>query len=601
VTAREAPFPWDVRRVLSWIFAGRLVVAVSVYGAAFLIGDDWLYRPSGFTDVSVRVLSAGVLVAAAVVTAWGDWRSRRREPGPALVRSQAAFDVLLVAGAVLLTGGSESVFPPLFYVALVSGYGIITSLGTGALIAAGSAVSYLAVILVAYPEQLGLAVTLQTVIFAGVALISGMIGGRLRQMDRKLSSLESELDRLRVGTSDILRTIDAAVMTVDEEGRAVYLNPAASRLFDLDPAEWIGRPILECLERRTPAVAEILAETLELDAPVRGREVEVPTGEPTPLPYSITTARLERESGPMLATLVMQDLRLARQLEELHLRASRLGVVAELSASLAHEIKNPLASIRSAVEQIADPTSEAEDRETLGALVIREADRLSRLLGEFNDFARVNIAAREPIDLRRVIGEAVEVVAQAPEAQDRARFEVHVDDGLDDLWGDPDLVHRTLTNLMLNAVQVSDPESTVTVRILADALSPEFAPGGIGAWMPVRIRVIDDGPGIAPEDIGRIFDPFYTRRRGGSGMGLAIAHRAIQAHGGALLVSSTLGNGATFVVILPRREPKRRKRFEEEGGEDRLASAAVQDPRLDRSRAADDRGTLDGRADRLNQ
>jgi len=295
---------------------------------------------------------------------------------------------------------------------------------------------------------------------------------------------------------------------------------------------------------------------------------------------------------------VLQDLRLSRQLEELNIRANRLGVVAELSASLAHEIKNPLASIRSAVEQIGDPESEPADRETLTRLVIREADRLSRLLGEFNDFARVNVAERKPIDLRRVVREAVEMVAQRPEAHDRARFDVEIDDGLDDLWGDPDLVHRTLTNLMLNAVQVSDQESSVTVRIIADALSPDVAPVGIGAWMPVRVRVIDDGPGIQPEDLGRIFDPFYTRRQGGSGMGLAIAHRAIQAHGGALLVSSTPGNGATFVVILPRREPKARKSFESAGGEDRLVE---RDPGglAPRTAHPDESAALDGMADRL--
>ncbi|MFV1986412.1 MAG: nitrogen regulation protein NR(II) [Gemmatimonadota bacterium] len=581
---------YDVRSVLYFVYAGRLVVGLAVYGAALLIGEDWLYRPPGFTTVSVRALSVGVLLAVVLTTAWGYWFSHQRseEPGTRFKQSQAAFDVLLVTGVVLLTGGSESVFPPLLYIALVTAYALITPLGTAALVAAVSAIAYLTAIAFAYPEQLGVGVLLQTAIFGGVAAASGIVGGRLRQMGRHLSNVESELDRLRLGTADILRTIDAAVVTVDAEGRAAYLNPAAARLLELDVEEWVGQRIIEHIERRAPGIAEVLNETFELDRPVRGREIELSADDPGTLPYSVTTALLERDGEPTLATVVLQDLRLARQLEELNIRASRLGVVAELSASLAHEIKNPLASIRSAVEQIADPTSDPEDRETLGRLVIREADRLSRLLGEFNDFARVHIAERTLIDLRRVVSEAIEVVSQTPEAQDRAQFDVDIGDGLDDLWGDPDLVHRTLTNLMLNAVQVSDPESSVTVRILVDSLSPDVAPPGIGAWLPVRIRVIDDGPGIEPEDIGRIFDPFYTRRQGGSGMGLAIAHRAVQAHGGALLVSSTPGNGATFVVILPRREPKRRKAFAEGGGEELLGV-----------RSESDSGSPDTMADRL--
>jgi two-component system sensor histidine kinase PilS (NtrC family) len=598
VTDAAAARSYDIRRVLYLIYAGRLVIALSVFGAALVIGEGWLYRPSRFTDVSVQALAVATLLSAALITAGGYWYSHQRVelPGGPFILGQAVFDVLLVTGAVLLTGGSESVFPPLLYIALVTGYALITPLARATLIAVACAIAYLTVIGLVHPEQMGPGVFLQTGIFCAVAVISGLIGGQLRRVGRHLTRVEMELERLKVRTADILRTIDAAVITVDEEGRAVYLNPAAARILEIDEEEWVGRPIIDVLETRAPGIAEVLSETLELDEPVRGREIELSADEPTPMPYSVTTALLEREDGPTLASVVLQDLRLARQLEELNIRASRLGVVAELSASLAHEIKNPLASIRSAVEQIGDPDSDEEDRGTLSRLVIREADRLSRLLGEFNDFARVNVAQRKPIDLAQVIREAVEVVAQRPEAHDRATFDVLVGDGLDDLWGDPDLVHRTLTNLMLNAVQVSDPESQVTVRIVADALSPEAAPTGIGIWLPVRIRVIDDGPGIQPEDIGRIFDPFYTRRQGGSGMGLAIAHRAIQAHGGALLVTSTPGEGATFVVILPRREPKRRKRFAERGGEAR-ARKFQRDPAY--AGSPDDAPALDGSADRL--
>jgi len=601
--AREpAPTPpraYDHEQVLQWIYAGRMVVALAVYGSAMVIGQDWQYTPGGMGGLSVRSLAIIVLVASALVTAWAYWRTRDEpgEPSTAFMQGQAAFDILLVSGAVLLTGGRDSVFPPLLYIALVSGYAVISPLASGVLIALATAVAYLGVIGLGYPEQLGAAVFIQIAIFTVVAVVSGVIGGQLRQVGQRLSSLERELKRLRVGTADILRTIDAAVLTVDSEGRAIYLNPAAAALFRFDPDVWIGRSIFEELGTRADGVRAALVETIEGGDGVRAREVEVHDPEAGVLPHSVSTALLARDGDPPLVTAVLQDLRMARQLEELHLRASRLGVVAELSASLAHEIKNPLASIRSAVEQIADPTTDDEDRAMLGRLVVREADRLSRLLAEFNDFARVDVAERCLIDLRRVVREAVELVAQRPEAHGRATFEVEISDGLDDLWGDPDLVHRTLTNLLLNAVQVGDPEKSVTVRVVADALSPSVAPAMLASGMPVRIRVIDDGPGIQPDDIGRIFDPFYTRRQGGSGMGLAIAHRAIQAHGGALLVSSRPGRGATFVVILPRRLPSARKTFESLGGEERAAALPDRDDAA--SRPAGSSAALDGFEDRL--
>ncbi len=588
----------DARRnqVLYWIYAGRLTVALSIYGVALFLGEEPAL-PDWLSGVDARPLALGTLLTMVVFTSVSYWWSHRKRKNASerFLYVQASLDVLLVSGIIFLTGGSDSVFPPLLYIALVSGYALIMTVSAGILIAILTGACYLGVVAFAYPEQLGLAVVLQTLIFTLVALVSGLIGGRLRQVGDRLSSLEGELHRLRFGTSDILRTIEAAVITTDENGRAVYLNPAAARLFDLDPDEWIGQPVWEALSRRAPGIVESLEDTLELREPVRAREIEVDSPDENAIPFSASTALLEREGAPTLATVVLQDLRMARQLEELHLRASRLEVVAELAASLAHEIKNPLAAVRSAIEQIANPEASTEDRTTLSALVVRETDRLSRLLSEFNDFARVNVSERKPIQLDQIIGEAVAIVAQSPEAHERATFEVEVAAGLDDLWGDPDLVHRTLTNLLLNAVQVSDPQGTVTIRVLADSLRSGYTPIGLGSGMPVRVRVIDDGPGIHPDDLARVFDPFYTRRQGGSGMGLAIAHRAVQAHGGALLVSSTLGNGATFAIILPRREPTAREIFDERSGaelSERLEPNTA-------THASTKPAALDGFADRL--
>jgi two-component system sensor histidine kinase PilS (NtrC family) len=564
----------DVKWVLYWVYAGRMTVTLAVYGSALLVGDDWLAGGAWLPGMSVRTVSFITLGAVALITALSYSYSHFRStaaPDQGFIQSQAVFDILLVTGIVHLTGGSESVFPPLLYIVLVSGYALITPLYSGVLIALATGFTYLFEIALAYPEQLGIAVVLQILIFTLVALLSGLIGGKLQEVGRQLSSMESELARLRVGTSDILRAIDAAVVTLDMDGRAVYLNPAAAGLLALDTERWIGEPILEPLYRVAPGVAAAAAETLDTGKAIRNREVEILRDEERALPYSASTALLEHVGAPPLVTLVLQDLQMARQLEELHLRASRLGVVAELSASLAHEIKNPLASIRSAVEQLVDARADEEDREMLSRLVVREADRLSRLLGEFNDFARVGVAERKQIDLRKVIGDAIAMVQQQPESTDRATFEVDIEPPLDDLWGDPDLVHQTLTNLILNAVQVSDPEEPVTVRVIADSLKPELVPAEVVGGMPVRIRVVDDGPGIAPDDIGRIFDPFYTRRQGGSGMGLAIAHRAVQAHGGALLVSSSPGNGATFVIILPRRDWQEREELERKGWSELVA------------------------------
>ncbi len=575
--------------MLYWIYAGRLVVCLAVYGTAILIGDLW-QGTEAVTIPGFRTIAITGLAAAAFVTPLAYWYSHigRRTPGRPFLLGQSLLDLLLITGVVHITGGSQSFFPPLLYIAFVSGYALILPFPYTLLLAIMVGLAYLLDLLSAYPDQLSGAVLFQIAVFAIVAMVGSIIGGRLRQIGQELRTLEGELRRLRLGTADVLRTLSSGVVTLDESGQIAYMNPAAAELLELDADRWLGRDLLPELNIRAPEVARAVRETIRKKRVIRNREARLDANTPLSrrdrlksstdgspisskgipneavpedgagLPISLSTALHAPPDAPPSVTLVMQDMRPARQLETLRLRTGRLEAVAELSASLAHEIRNPMASIRSAAEQLSRRTGGNEEEQLLTALIVREADRLNRLLGEFNNFARVDVVARSLIDLEQLMREAVDVVRQSPEAADRVEFAVELKDQMEDLWGDRDLLHRIIVNLVLNAVQVGDPAHPIRVRVVADTLGPVFVPGQAELGHPVRIRVMDDGPGIEPEDMGRIFDPFFTKRTGGTGMGLAVAYRAVQAHGGVLLASSTPGKGATFSIIIPRRDLENR-------------------------------------------
>jgi len=388
----------------------------------------------------------------------------------------------------------------------------------------------------------------QMAIFTVIALLTAYLGDRAR----RTGDVESELRQLRLDHGDILAAIDTGVATVDGEGRLVYMNDAAAALLGVRPDDWLGRRVLEHLDARLPALGSTLARSLRTRMPVRWFESpRSADGRGEERLIGARTTVLEREGAPW-ATAVLQDITDGRRLEEVKRRAERLQAVAELSASMAHEIKNPLASIRSAVEQLAGEREaqalRSEDRAVLRSLVLKESDRLSRLLSDFIEFGRAEPRAARRVELSEVARNAVELARQHPESRADVAVELSLGSEPIVVEGDEDLLHRAVYNLVLNALQHA---ARGPVRVDLRRVSERELPPGVEMEAPVRCMVSDDGSGISQADLPRVFDPFFTRRRGGSGLGLALVHRAVGSHRGAIFVDTGPAGGTRFTVYLP--------------------------------------------------
>jgi signal transduction histidine kinase len=254
----------------------------------------------------------------------------------------------------------------------------------------------------------------------------------------------------------------------------------------------------------------------------------------------------------MAAELAAFRLREA-DIERLHTRAERLEAVAELSASLAHEIKNPLASIRSAAELLAKVPGSDDDTRTLTKLVQRESDRLSRLLSEFLDFARTGVTSVRRVDLVEIARHAAALVSAHPDKPENVTIRELFPSTPLVVVGDDDLLHRAIFNLLLNAVQASPPGGEVRVEAAElwhhqlPAQAKRFTRGAM------MLQITDQGRGIAESIRERLFEPFVTTKTGGTGLGLSIVHRAVEAHHGFILVDGNgNGSGTRFTVILPK-------------------------------------------------
>ena len=541
VRARLSSLPRP-RRLLSWLYLGRAALAAGIFVAALWAWQD---APPQ-TTLGATLMLVGTFAFTGLSAWWTHMRAAA--PGRSFLYFQVVFDAMLVTACVHMTGGKLSSFAPLYVLVIVEAAVLLPIVG-GILIGVLVSILYSADV-VWSAHQLDAAVILQGALFTTVALVTGYLGDRLRQTGDVLGQVETELRQLRLSTDDVLASIATGILTVDGAGRLAYLNTAGAELLAMEPERWLGRPVLDELDRRVSGLGRLIRETLANREPVRRFE----TGEQADgTVFGVSTTLLD-ETGPPSVTAVFQDITERKRMEALRRRAERLEAVAELSASLAHEIKNPLASIRSATEQLGQDGVDAEDREVLRGLVVRESDRLSRLLTEFLDFARVRVRSPEPLHVGGMIKVALDVVRAHPHAEGRQLdFEVDQSAAGAVVMGDEDLLHRAVLNLALNAVQWAGAGGTAEVAL--DVVESEILTAALSFTRAVRIRVSDTGPGVPEEDREHVFDPFFTLRPGGTGLGLALVQRAAEAHGGAVFVDEPgPGWGSTFTLYLPETE-----------------------------------------------
>jgi len=495
------------------------------------------------------VILAIAAISAVIVSGLSAWHThvRQNRPGQTFLYSQALFDLALVTVVVHVTEGPDSQFPAL-YVVVIAISAVLMPLRSSLLVTALASLLYVADSVLLQPVSLTAVVWLQIAVFVGVFIATGWIASRVQAVGAERAELQQEVRRLRLEAGDILGNIHSGVVTVDGAGDLVYANPSALGLLGLEADALDSQPAGDLLGRRSPALWRVIQETRQLGAKTLRAEGVVQTGE-REFPIGVTTTAFDvgADGRPATVAAIFTDISDQKRLEGLRLRAERLEAVAELSASLAHEIKNPLASIRSSVEQLSTAIGVGDDEQSLAALVLKESDRLSALLNEFLDFSRVRVTHYSTVNLADVVSDAVRMVCRHPDCSDAAVIDT-AGSGVS-IEGDEDLLHRVVVNLVLNAVQASEDGVRVTVEAReahADEIPHGFPPGAAAL-----LRVSDNGPGV-PEDLrDRIFEPFVTGRIGGSGLGLAIVQRAVMAHRGMVLLDSKPGTNTTFSVYLP--------------------------------------------------
>jgi two-component system sensor histidine kinase PilS (NtrC family) len=546
----ERGFLLDPERLVRWVYVGRLSLATAIFLAAVLAAQ--VPDTDGGKIVIATLAFVATLAATGLSVVYSGFY--RRPLRNAFFYIQAVFDLLLVTAVVHATAanGTPSQFAAL-YILVIATSSLLLPVGGGLLVALLGNVLYVADAAWSLGADFTVGVWLQLAVFAVVALGSAYLSAKVKELS---AGTEAELARVRLEAADILHNIRSGILTIDSSGRLLYANPMAEQLLAIDLEAMRGQPLLDRLRSVAPELASALEKSVrDRLRTTRGEGMIAVAGKR--LSIGVTTTYTDGGDGlrtDRTATAIFQDISDHKRMEGLRLRAERLEGVAELSASLAHEIRNPLASIRSAVEQLALSAEAGEDERTLGRLIVRESDRLSRLLSEFLDFARVRVTRTQPIDLAILARSAVRLAA-ASDRRNGVRVLCDADRDEYIVEGDEDLLHRAVFNLLLNAIQASPAGAEVEVEV-GPAL-PEHLAGTQFEYGAATLSVSDSGHGIPVEIRDRLFDPFFTTKPGGSGLGLAVVHRAIEAHRGLVFLDSG-PSGTRFTVVLPRAEPSRR-------------------------------------------
>jgi len=343
--------------------------------------------------------------------------------------------------------------------------------------------------------------------------------------------------------------IGEGVLAILQSGKILYANRRLVRMLSLktEPDALMGKQIWEVLSApRFDKLRKILR---------KGRfpselEIERPDG-PT-LALELRAWPLREHRGRHIGEVVMlTDLTVRRQLEETRARAERLRELEEMAVGLAHELRNPLASVRGCAQQLAKlhPTNTLHKQ--LAEIIVRESDRLDNIVARFMDLARPHPLVAVRTNMAQLVEEVAGLLRQRPEA---GSVEIEVKTNRRPiLHCDPERVKQVFLNIGINALEAMRGSGRLTIEVTEGAPNTTDSQQESGLLADgIIIRFSDTGPGIRSKDLSKIFLPFFTTKPDGVGMGLAIANKNIAEHGGLIAVKSQLGRGTTFTIWLPR-------------------------------------------------
>jgi two-component system sensor histidine kinase PilS (NtrC family) len=492
-----------------------------------------------------RVLGAAVLLSALHWTA-GRWLAPTLDAW-----IQVLGDLGLVTLLVYSTGGPDSVFTFLYLVVIGTAGFLLHRVGALVTASMASILYGTMLELVAFgalpvppfaslSEWSGPRVRYNLVItvvgFFGVAFMIAYLSEKLHSAREELARRQKALAKLQHLYANVIASMSSGLLTTDSRQRVTFLNSPGGEMLGLDPAGITGVSLAE-LDLPFPCDWESIRTRARGRQPYRAETEFVRGGSLRILGYSLRV--LEGPEGDEGTLILFQDLTDVKKLERRVRFNEQLAAVGELAAGIAHEIRNPLASISGSVQVLSNELLVGSTERRLMEIIVSESNRLSGILEEFLRFVRPQERRVASFDVATTISEVMEIFRLSDEVSDAHGIELDVFPGSSTLSGDRDQIRQIVYNVAKNAVRAMDAGGRLTISGREE-----------GGWYVIRFA--DTGRGMSPDELARLFTPFSTAFDGGTGLGMAIVRRIVEDHGGTIDVESHAGEGTTVTIHLPR-------------------------------------------------
>ena len=457
------------------------------------------------------------------------------------IQFQILYDVLFTTALIYISGTQESIF--MFLYLFTIAFSSILFLRTGALYTAAFASICFSTLLILDPiehrEKHLMTLFFNNIAFFLVAILSGYLSQQFREFKTKLKEEEANVKELEDLNKVIINNMTSGLLTSDLQNNIIYFNQAAEKITGLSLSDAYRKNVFDIFPDLKRHWIQSATSQSKKEMPIRKifHFKKYPSQELT-LGFSLSALK-DAQNQRCGNILIFEDLTKIMEMEQHLQRTDKLAAVGKLAAGIAHEIRNPLASVSGSIEMLSKELHVQDENKKLMNIILKETDRLNHLVNEFLDYVRPSDRKQEPFKLTHAIEETLTAFSMNKSAMKNIELQFLPQNKNTQVKGDKEKIKQVLWNLLLNAVQAMPQGGKVLIRTFQENEGY------------LKIEIQDTGQGIPEEDIKKIFDPFFTTKPKGTGLGLSLVHKIVENHEGRIFVNSKVGEGTTVTLLLP--------------------------------------------------